>query len=413
MTAGGQAVAGHRVGLRRLAALLAGRASFRLLLYGSAAVLALAWTAQDFNAYSAAVGAVNWLGMLIQAGTEKAALKLVPRARRTKDQILGTLRAVTLYVPLPFTAVAVAAVVFAPGATATLYLLAIAYYVALGCGMLGVALHRALERYNRDTAYFALLGLGMAGMAGLAFALRVPPEGYLCGLLALTTALNLGLLPGLPRARANAGVRRVLAGTAVLMGAADVLHSAQVGVLFLELALTPHATGSGHLYLVTLGWTFAGSVIYTVQRIYQPRLSARIANGGTAAAKVLARRVTGAVTWLSAAWLLSAGSAVAITRPSGPFALVALLVTLLPIHTLMNYGVFILENTDGTDLRASARAAIIGLAVVAALGAVAIPLFGTAGAIVALGANELAVSLTAGRTSSLRARRGDAAARPT
>src|SRR5690606_14382985 len=137
----------HRIGLRRLLTLLSGRAAFRLLLYGSAVVLVAAWSREDFSRYAAAVGAVGWLSMVVQSGPEKAALTLVPRARRTREQLAGMLRAAVAYVPLPFTLTAVAALLLAPGATVTLYLLAVAYYVGLGCGMLGVAVHRALGGY--------------------------------------------------------------------------------------------------------------------------------------------------------------------------------------------------------------------------------------------------------------------------
>ena len=77
--------------------------------------------------------------MVVQSGPEKAALTLIPRASRTREQLAGLLRAVVAYVPLPFTVAAAAGLVLAPGSTVTIYLLAIAYYIGLGCGSLGVA----------------------------------------------------------------------------------------------------------------------------------------------------------------------------------------------------------------------------------------------------------------------------------
>lgn len=270
----------YRVGASRLVTLLAGRATFRVLLYGSAAVLVAAWSRDDFGRYAAVMGAVAWLSMVVQSGTEKAALKLIPRAGRTRAQLAGMLRAVLAYVPVPLTVAAVAGLVVAHGSTITLYLLGAAYYVAMGCGMLGVALHRALGRYNRDTAYFAVLGTGMGTMAVLVFAAGISPAGYLTGLLVLTTALNLALLPGLPRGGgARPSLRRLLAATVLLMGAADIVNNAMIGTLFVELSLTTHAGQSGDLYLSTLAWGFALSVFYTVQRIYQPQLSLRVAAG--------------------------------------------------------------------------------------------------------------------------------------
>ncbi|MCF6473329.1 hypothetical protein FAF44_33835 [Nonomuraea sp. MG754425] len=380
----------HRIGLSRLATLLAGRAVFRLMLYGSAALLALAWSRPDFNAYAATVGALGWLCMVVQSGGEKAALKLIPRAHRTRDDLVGMLRALVAYVPLPPALAAAVALAVAPRERLTLYLLGAAYYITLGCGMLGVALHRALGRYARDTVHFAVLGLGMATMAALAFLAGVGPVGYLSGLLALTTALNLSLLPGLPRrTRPPAALRRVLAGTMLLMGAADVMNNAMIGVLFVELALSPHATQSGDLYLATLGWGLALSILYTVQRIYQPQLSLRVAAGGLSGARVLARRLAGLAALGAALWLLVAGLALA-RGAHGPIALGVLALTLLPMQALASNAGFVVEHTD---LRANAKAVVIALVAVAGLGAVTVSLAGAAGAVYALGANSLVLGL--------------------
>ncbi|MER7368217.1 hypothetical protein [Nonomuraea wenchangensis] len=381
----------HRVGLSRLTTLLAGRAVFRLMLYGSAALLALAWTRPDFNAYAAVMGAVGWLCMVVQSGGEKAALKLIPRARRTRDDLVGMLRALVAYVPLPPALAAVTALALAPDARVTLYLLGVAYYVGLGCGMLGVALHRALGHYTRDTVHFAVLGVGMGTMAALAFLAGIGPAGYLTGLLALVTALNVALLPGLPRrTRPRPGVRRVLAGTVLLMGAADVMNNAMIGALFVELALSPYAAHSGDLYLVTLGWGFALSILYTVQRIYQPQLSLRVAGGGVAGARVLARRMAGLAALGAALWLLVAGIVLAVWGVDGPVALAVLALTLLPMQALASGATFVVEHTN---LRANARAVVVALAAVAGLGVVAISLAGAAGAVYALGANPLVLGL--------------------
>lgn len=382
----------HRIGVRRLLALLGGRATFRLLLYGSAGILVAAWSKDDFNRYAAVMGAVGWLCMLVQSGTEKAALKLIPRARRTRDQLAGMLRAVVAYVPLPFTLAAMVALVVAPGGAVTLYLLGIAYYITLGCGSLGVAVHRALGRYARDTVHFALLGVGMVIMAWAAFAVPVRPVGYLAGLLALTTALNLSLLPGLPRtARPRRSLRTLLAGTVALMGVADVLANAMIGALFVELSLTGHAAQSGDLYLVVLAWGFAVSVIYTLQRIYQPRLSLLIASGASGA-RTLGRRVTGVAAWVSAAWLVAAGVAIMLGL-SGLVGLGCLFLTLLPSIALVSFGVFVLENSGQDGLRTSVKAVVLALVAVTALGALTVPLFGAAGAVYALGANSLVIAL--------------------
>ncbi|GGO80813.1 hypothetical protein [Nonomuraea cavernae] len=390
--------AAHRIGPRRLLTLLGGRATFRLLLYVSAGVLVAAWSREDFNVYAAAVGAAGWLAMVVQSGPEKAALTLIPRARRTRDQLIGPLRAIVGYVPPPFAAAGAVAFALAPDSAVTVYLLAIAYYISLGCGMLGVALHRALGGYGRDTVHFSLLGLGMIGMAGLAFTAGIGPAGYLAGLVALMTVLNIALLRGLPRgsgARPRRAVRRLLAGTVALMGAADVMANAIVGTLFVELALTSHAGQSGDLYLMILGWGFATSVVYTVQRIYQPRLALRMVSPDAPEARALARRIAGLAVWGSAVWLVLAGAALAggLAGTRSLVALGVLMATLLPANALAGFGIFVLENAGGTGLRGSALAVVLAWAVVAALGALVIPLAGAAGAVYALGAQGLVLGL--------------------
>lgn len=390
------AAGAHRIGPRRLLTLLSGRAAFRLLLYGSAGVLVAAWSQEDFNRYAAAVGAVGWLSMVVQSGPEKAALTLIPRAHRTREQLAGMLRAAVAYVPLPFTAAAVAALLIGPGSTFTIYLLAVAYYIGLGCGMLGVAVHRALGGYARDTVHFTLLGVGMIAMAGLAFALSVPPVAYLAGLLVLVTALNLALLRGLPRGRPpRPGLRRVLARTVVLMGAADVMSNAMIGTLFVELSLTSYANQSGDLYMMTLGWGFAVSVVYTVQRIYQPRLALRMSAGGAAEVRALVRRLAGLAIGASALWLVVAGAAMAggLAGTRSLIVLGILLATLLPANALASSGIAVLENTGEAGLRGSAKAAVLAWAVTAALGALAVPLAGAAGAVYALGAQGLVLGI--------------------
>jgi len=397
VTATAEVTAAHRVGPRRLMTLLGGRATFRLLLYGSAGILVAAWSRDDFNRYAAAVGATGWLCMVVQSGPEKAALRLIPRARRTREQLAGMLRAILGYVPIPFVAAAAAGFVLAPDSMATIYLLSAAYYVSLGCGMLGVAVHRALGRYTPDTVHFSLLGLGMLAMAGLAFAVSVRPAGYLAGLLVLSTMLNLVLLRGLPRTPwpPHRTLRRVLAGTVVLMGTAEVMSNAAVGLLFVELALTSHASQSGDLYVLILGWGFTVSVIYTLQRIYQPRLSLRMASDGAAGTRAFGRRVARLSVWTSATWLVLAGVAL-IGGLAGTRSLVALgclLLSLLPAYLLTGFGIFVLENTDEAGLRSSAKAAVVALVAAIALGALVIPLAGAAGAVYVLGANGFVLAL--------------------
>ncbi|MFI6522673.1 hypothetical protein ACIBF1_44470 [Spirillospora sp. NPDC050679] len=383
-----------RVGLRPLVPLLAGRASFRVLLYLSGPLLLAAWGHDDFNRYAAAVGSVTWLTAVVQAGPEKAALKLLPRSRRTLGDTLGPLRAAVAFLPAPFAVAAVAAMLAAPSAAVTLYLTAAAYQVALGCTLLGAALHRALGRTAPDLAAYAALSAGTAAMTGLALAAGPPPVVYVGALLAVCAVLNAALARGLPRPRPSErrrAVRRLLAGTVLLMGAPEALTGAATSLLYVELSLSRHAEQSGRLYLVLMAWSLVIATGYFLQRMFQPAASARLRGGGAAAGQARARRIARFVLAGSAVWLAAAGAVLAAAGPAGAASvalLAALLVSRAPLYLMMSYAAYLLENTGGRDLRTSAVGGAAGLAAVVAAGAAAVPLFGAAGAVCALAAKE-------------------------
>ncbi|MDA0638742.1 hypothetical protein OUY22_35485, partial [Nonomuraea sp. MCN248] len=188
---------------------------------------------------------------------------------------------------------------------------------------------------------------------------------------------------------------RVLGRTVVLMGAADVMNNAMIGTLFVELSLTAYASQSGDLYMMTLGWGFAVSVVYTVLRIYQPRLVLRMSTDEAAGVRALVRRAAGLASWVSALWLVVAGVALAggLAGTRSLVVLGVLLVTLLPANALASFGIAVLENTGEAGLRDSAKAAVLAWAVTAALGALTVPLAGAAGAVYALGAQGLVLGL--------------------
>lgn len=384
-----------------LLSLIAGRTAYRIALYAAGVLLLAAWGHVRFAPYAAAMGSATWLISVVQMGPEKAALKLLPRARRTHADLAAAFRAFALAAPLPPIAVAAVVLAVAPGSHAALYALAAAQSVALGSVMLGVALHRALGRPGRDTLTFLLLAAGTAALVGLAFA-GMRPAVYLAGQLVLTlTAVALLLRRPARGLRSGRRVRRLLAGTAVLMGAPEVLMNAGTSVLYVELTATAHAGQSSELYLVLQGWGVVIAFVYFVQRLVQPRLSARLAATGTADGRIRTARLARLVLVLGGGWLACAGAVVAVTGPAGGgppparlAALLALLVlTRLPVYVLMSQATFVLENTDAAGLRTSARGAVLSMLAVAAAGAVAVPLFGAAGAVYALGVKEPVLAL--------------------
>lgn len=386
-----------RIDTPLLLSMVAGRAVFRVVVYGSGVVLLVTWGHEDFNRYAAAVGPAIWLTGLVAAGPEKAALKLIPRSLRTRGDLIAQLRIVVAYLPLPFLAAVAAAVVIAPASTATLYLAAAANQILLGCSLVGIALFRALDRHGRDIAHYFVLSAGTAVATGLTYWAAPAPIVYVCGLLAITAGLNAILVRGLPRyplTNARRKVRRLLASTVVLMGAPEVLPTAAASLLYVELALTGHADESGDLFLVLTGWSFVTAVTYFLLRIFQPTVSVRLFGAGTARGQERSLHIARLVLWLTVAWF-----AVAVTMlltdvaAAWPFPImIGLLLCHTPAHILMSYSVFLLENASAAGLRTSALGGAMGTAAVAAVGTPMTAFGGAPGAVCALGAMELTVS---------------------
>jgi hypothetical protein len=387
-----------RVHVRLLLSLASGRLAFRGVTYGSGVVLLTAWGYGDFNRYAAAVGPTIWLTGLVAAGPEKAALKLVPRSSWAQADLVGSLRTLVGYLPIPVLAVVAAAVAAAPRSTTTLYLAAAAGQVVLGCTLLGIALFRALGVYGRDVAHYFGLSAGTVVMTGLTWWAGLPPIVYICGLLVVTAVLNTTLVRGLQRyvltSTRRGRVRRLLAGTAVLMGASEVLPTLATGVLYVELALTRHADASGNLLLILTGWSFVTAASYFLQRTFQPAASVRGVSAGTVRPQQRALRIARLCIWLTVAYLATTVT-VLLTTTAASWSLplmIGLLLAHTPAHLLMGYGAFLLENADAAGLRLSALGAATGTVAVVLVGALTIPLGGAPGAICALAAMELAVS---------------------
>ncbi len=391
----------QRIGPRAMLSLIAGRTAYRMALYAASVLLLAAWGRAEFAPYAAAMGAATWLITVVQMGPEKTALKLLPRARRTHGDIADGLRVFGLAAPVLPLVVAVALLATAPSSHAALYAVAVAQSVALGSVMLGVALHRALNRPRMDTLTFVLLAAGTVVLISLTFRPGISPIAYLSGQLVLTLAAVVMLLrKRADTPRTGRRMRRLLTGTSVLMGAPEVLMTAGTSVLYVELAATGHARQSSELYVVLQGWALIIAFVYLVQRVLQPRLSAWLAARPAAEGASRAVRMARVVIVASAVWLAGAiAVAVALGNDLEPgrltVALALFIVSRMPIYLLMSQATFVLENTDATGLRTSARGAVVSLLAVATAGAVATPLFGALGAVCALGVKEPVLALNA------------------
>jgi hypothetical protein len=226
----------RRVGPRVLLTLLAGRSMFRVVLYGANLFLLGAWGQRVFARYAAACGAVIWITALAQAGPEKAALKLIPRAQRSRDALVAALLVAVRCAVIVVGSVAAIAITLDQQAAATLYIAEVAESVAIGVNAVAVGVRRSLGQPGYDTVNFALLSAGWILITAGAVVADINPALYVFAQLVLAVAITEVTLRGLrPPARAifsRPRVLRILAGTIGFMGLYDVMACASASAAF-------------------------------------------------------------------------------------------------------------------------------------------------------------------------------------
>lgn len=391
----------YAIGPATLASLLAGRASYRLVLLATTVLLLPIWGEQRYGTYAAALASLSWLSVLVFTGPEKTVLKLLPRSPRTGPAITGALLAVLWWLPLPL-AVGFALAATAGGAAA-IYLGVAAMQLGIGCTMLLVGLHRAAGRPRADALSFLVMSAAQLALLAAAAA-GLGPVGYLGAVVGTQLAVNLALTVALgrPSLRIRHRPRFLarLAWTAVLLGAADLYAFAATAVLFVILAASQHAGELGRLYVVVLVWSAAVTLLLYVFRVFAPRTSLRFAGRASATGRARAARLAWQVCafnagWLVAAWWLLLFTDVIAAGSAGGQVLVwvILLATRAPAVAAMLLANYLLENTDATAPRVAAAAAVTGLVVTGGVGLAVVPDLGGVGVIVAFAVGELGYAL--------------------
>jgi hypothetical protein len=391
----------RRVGLRLLCGLIAGRATFRLVLYGANVALLAGWGATRYARYAAASGALVWVLGLAQAGPEKAALKLLPRGGEGHPATLAGLRTVIRFTPLVALVAATSVTAIDGRASGALYAAAAAQSVALGLNIAAVAVQRALGRTRRDLVSFALLSIAWVALTALAVVVALEPPIYLLCLCATTMTVTEITMRGthVSGAAHHSSSVRSLAQTAALMGAYDVAGMAAASVAFLVLPLTGYANQAGVLYLAITGWSFAASLFVYIGRVFQPWLSVWLAREGSVTGRRQARVLAAWALRLNAAWLVVVGLLIVaadlrtlLPSVGAVVILTALLLSRGVIWGLMFTSVSLLENSDLRALVTVAKGAAVGFVVVAIASAALIPSFGAAGAVWAVSTDEFALA---------------------
>ena len=413
----------YRVGLRTLASLVAGRASYRLVLLATTVLLLPVWGEQRYGTYAAAMASFTWLTALVFTGPEKAMLKLLPRAPRTGPAVTAALVAVLWWLPLPVAAAfALVRLLDGPGAAAV-HVGVAAMQLSVGATMLLVALHRAAGRPRADTTTFLVMSGTQVGLLAAAAAGYLQPVGYVAAVIATQVAVNLVLSAGLGRPSLRIRHRprflRRLGLTAVLLSGTDLFLFLSTAVLFLLLQATGHAGQVGRLYAVLLVLSVGANLLLYLLRVHAPRTSLRLAGRAGAAGRGRAARLGAVVAALNGAWLVAVVLAVGltdvagITSPAGQVVVWAVLVTTsTPALALLLWAGYLLENTDARAPGVVAIAAAAGLVTVVAVGAAAMPALGGVGLIIASVAGETGYALVLATLGRPRGYRSAATAAP-
>jgi hypothetical protein len=406
----------RRVGPALLLTLVAGRGAWRLALVLSNVGLLAIWGQAVYAQYAAVFGRTVALVPLVSCGVEKAALKLVPRARLARPLLVSGFLAVGCLLGLPFLAWALAALALGRGGLFPVVV--VAMQAQLGLNFVLVALARALGRPRHDVRNFAALSGALLAITALAFIAGLTPLGVTVAELLVTVALNVALLralpvsPGVGRLR---GRRRLLGGlvrTMALIGAYDLAAATALSLVFVVLAATPYRGDAGWLLLITTLWSLAFNGFTYLLRVFQPQVSVALGRAGGPNARRYALRLARLAALGVAAWLaLLGGVALALGGDALawlrglplPLLAGAVLLPRLPLLALAGGASYVLENADGRSLRLAAVAAASALAGVLALTLLLVPRAGAPGAVLALSSFEafqvvaLLAGLSAGR----------------
>jgi hypothetical protein len=386
------------LGKPTVAALVAGRAAYRLALYGAGVALLALWGPEPFAGYAAATGAVGWLFALTSAGPEKAALALVPRTGGTAlERLFLTLATV------PFAVLALAYLLLRlVGAEPTPQRYAAAAAVTAGVGTCAVlaSLYRMRARPHADVAAYATLAAGYLLAVLLVWTAGLSVDGVLATLLVVVgivvAVLVLGLVPGVRRAPRAAGdaVGVVMRASATL-GTGELVAMAAVSAMYLILAADGDAAQISAFYLLlvvsasfSVGWAY-------LLRLAQPRTVRWLEERGPSGGWRLARLLSGWVAGVGAVATATLVAALIVHGRASVLAFVAVAIE-MALFAAASTAMLVAESLDARGRRASAGGALVG-SVVAVGGAVLlVPVAGAAGAFAALAAGEVA------RTAVLR-----------
>jgi hypothetical protein len=418
----------RRVGSGLLVSLLAGRGAWRVALNLSNLGLLAVWGPALFAQYAGVVGRSVVLVPLVSCGVEKAALKLLPRARLARPLLVAGFLVIGCLLAAPFLVWVLAALAARQPGFGAFQVAVVCQQAVLGLNFVLVSLQRALGRPRSDVVNFATLAAALVAITGLAWVAGLQPLGVATAELVVIAALDIALLRSLPvtprvrRLRRRTHLLRGLLRTMALIGAYDLAAGAALSLVFVVLGATRFRGDAGWLLVITALWSLAFNAFTFLLRVFQPQVSVALGRAGSVAGRRHALRLArlaglGVLAWLA----LAGGTALALDGEVLPWLrglplpvlAAAVLLPRLPLLALAGGASYVLENSDAASLRLAATAAATALAGVLALALLLVPRAGAPGAILALSSFEVfqVTALLAGLSVARRPRTGGRRAR--
>lgn len=372
--------------VRRLAALMGGRAVFRGTLLVANVALLGAWGSPDYAGYAQAMGGAAVLALIATTGIEKCALKLIPRLRYTVPALIGVF--VALAGVLLVVALAVLGGMLALGRNGPWPLAALAGLSQIGVGLnqVLVGLTRAIGKPARDVANHLVLSAALAGYTGAALALGITPVRFLTLYAGTVAVLNLALLAGLRpdfRGLRRRALTKAAVGTSLRMAVPDLAGGMSVSLMFLALSVAGAQAESTGLYMASTASSTLLNAFSYLLRILQPDVSRALHQQDLTAAYTRLSRWLRLLMLTGTPYVLAVlVLALTVLQPHGDVGVVILYIACVPVIFAVGSANYVMENATRQALHATAIGAGLSLAVIGALAFVVVPWAGALGAVV-------------------------------
>lgn len=380
---------------RTVFTLLAGRGTFRLCVQLMSVALVAVWGADAFGRYTNALGLCAWL-LFVTTAPEKAALKVLPRARLLVAPLAGlVLRMAAAPVAL-FGIALVVALIVAPDSVVVWYLAAATWSTGTGLLMTVSGLHRLRGRPGFDAIAFGLAGAVVLIATTATWLIRWSPGQHLLVLVGGITVVICGAVLALPAhwrrpGRCDRRLLPALGRSVWLLGLSDLMEALAGSSVYVLFALTGRTEDSGPFYLALLASGVICQFLAYRLKLGQPRTSARLrGTGGRAAHERALRLLTVAercgfalAVGIACCALIPAVRIGLSTRFMLP-ALIGLTCLEIGLWVLVYYPAFLLENTNSRVLTLTSGASVAGFAGTAVAAIALVPALGAVGGLAAI-----------------------------